>query len=180
MNTDQTSPATAVIAAELWDELYPFVSDRAQGIAIIKAAIEKATEAKDHEIELLRRHVDDLTVQSRESGDPATAVIAAEAGQDIYRQFKEYGHGRNLPEHWTAIIKAACEKARLEGYNAGFKDGALAANRPEYRATPSGVGQEPPFDQTKHHPSCTPSDQDLMWVCAQCGLKVDAVPPTPP
>ncbi len=25
------------------------------------------------------------------------------------------------------------------------------------------------MEVSKHHPSCTPSDRDLVWLCAQCG-----------
>lgn len=47
-----------------------------------------------------------------------------------------------------------------------------AAHLSREAASAKQDASEPPFDATKHHPSCTPNDQDLMWVCAQCGHKV--------
>lgn len=41
-------------------------------------------------------------------------------------------------------------------------------------ATASEQQPEADFIAANHHPSCTLNDQDLMWVCAQCGLKVAA------
>lgn len=73
-------------------------------------------------------------------------------------------------EEYSAIIQSAIEKA----YQQGFDDGRFLAETPDRARSRAAQGSDPPFDQSKHHPSCTPNDQDLMWVCAQCGHKESA------